>query len=312
MLLRFYEFLKIPEGRRVPVLKKYWQEAINGLVVRYIQKKKIPLEPLNTQERKEKVIASLTSFPARIDCVEYAVKSLMLQDYRPDRIILWLSKLQFSGDSDLPKSLLAMKEYGLEIMYCEDDLRGHKKYFELMKVQKPDELVITFDDDIIYPHDSITKLMRLHEQYPNAVIANRGYEITFDEGGKRKPHRWWALMSRYGVKEPKKLLHLSNGSGVLYPYSAMYKDVCDATLIKKFALGIDDLWMSVMAILNDTPMIKSTYAHKTFSVYPGSQEVQLGLENMRNEENIDRYDVLLEELIKYYPQLKEKMSINNK
>lgn len=312
MLLRFYEFLKIPEGRPIKFVGKYWRRFIDRLVVSYIRKKKIPAEPLNKEFREEKIIASLTSFPARIDCVEYAVKSLMLQDYKPDRIILWLSNLQFKSEEELPDTLLALKNKGLEIKFCEDDLRGHKKYFELIKNQKANELIVTFDDDIIYPHNSISRLYKLHKKYPNAIVANRGYEITFDRLGMINPHKKWILQSKYGVKTPKKLLHLSNGSGVLYPFNSLYKDVCNADMIKKFARGIDDLWMSMMAILNDTQMIKSHYAFKTFTTYPGSQKYQLGLENMKNEEKVDKYDIALTEMTMFYPELCKKLSIKNK
>ena len=312
MITKFYEFLKIPEARPIKFVGKYWRRFIDGRIISFIRKKKLLEEPLNKTERKEKVIASLTSFPARIDCVEYAVKSLMLQDYKPDRIILWLSNVQFTGEEQLPKSLLAMKDLGLEIKFCDDDLRGHKKYFNVIKEQKENEIVITFDDDIIYPPDSISRLIKLHEKFPKAIIANRGYEIIFDKTGALCPHKKWKLMSRYGVKTPKRLLHLSNGSGVLYPYGSLYKDVCDDKMIKRFALGIDDLWMSVMALLNGTYMVKSHYAFKTFTVYPGSQKFQLGLENMRNEEKVDRYDVALNNMMEYYTDLKDILSVKNK
>ena len=47
---------------------------------------------LNHEPRKEKVIVSLTSFPARLNVVHYGIKALMCQTYKPDRIILWLTE----------------------------------------------------------------------------------------------------------------------------------------------------------------------------------------------------------------------------
>ena len=312
MLLRVYEFLKIPEGRPIKFVGKYWRKFIDSLVVSYIKKKQIPSEPLNKEKREEKVIASLTSFPARIDCAEFAIKSLMLQDYKPDRIILWLSNKQFNGEDDLPKSLLKLKDYGLEIIFCDDDLRGHKKYFEILQVQKEDELVVTFDDDIIYPHNSISRLIELHKKYPKAIITNRGYEIKFNDDGSIKPHEKWELQSRYGVKQPANLILTSTGSGILYPYNSFYHDIFNDKNIKKYALSIDDLWITIMAILNDTKIIKSHYAVKTFTTYPGTQENQLGLENMRNPENVDKHDTVVKDLMDDYPILKEKITKENK
>jgi hypothetical protein len=68
----------------------------------------------------------------------------------------------------------------------------------------------------------------------------------------------------------------------------------------------------IMAILNNTKIVKSHYAFKTFTNYPGSQEFQLGLENMRNPENIDKHDTVLQELMDVYPALKEKITKENK
>ena len=310
MLLRLCEMLKQTEGMPIPFFGKYLMRTIGRIENRYIKKARIPDSPLNNEPREQKVIVSLTSFPARIDGVEYAVKSLMLQDFKPDRIVLWLSDKQFKG-RELPQSLLDLREKGLEICYC-DDLRGHKKYFEMIKAQKPDELIVTYDDDIIYPHNSLKKLMKMHKKYPRAVIANRGYEITFSKDGELLPHKKWKLQSRYGIRKPKRLIHMSNGSGVLYPYGALYKDVNNEEVIRKYVLGIDDLWMTVMTLLNHTDIVKTTYAFKTFTNVYGTQEFQLGLENMRNPEKVDRYDIAVSGLCEHYPELKRILRVENK
>lgn len=310
-LLSFFEFLKLPEGRPIPFFGKYWRRFILFCQNKLIRKVKLPKEPLNSKERKEKVIASLTSFPARINCVEYAVKSLMLQSYKPDRIVLWLAKGQFEG-VELSKGLLDLQEKGLEIKWCDEDLRGHKKYFYSIQEQKPDELVVTFDDDLIYPSNCIKRLIKHHKRFPSAIIDNRGYEITFDKNGELNPHKKWKIMSRYAVKRPGALFQLSTGVGCLYPYGVLHKDVCKADLIKKHALSIDDLWMSVMAILVDTKFVKTHYATKILTTVSNSQEFQLGVENMRNPERIDKHDTCISSLMEEYPKLKEKLSISNK
>ena len=83
------EFLKIPEAVRVPYLGGKLYNLFNKMDNKSILKEKIPENPLNTEKRDEVVIVSLTSYPARISYVYLAIKSLMLQSYKPDRIILW-------------------------------------------------------------------------------------------------------------------------------------------------------------------------------------------------------------------------------
>ena len=139
MSLKLYEFLKLPEGRYIPFLGKYWYYWICRKENEYIQKAELPDQVLNTEMRNESVIASLTSFPDRIEKTYLAIKSIMLQNFKPDEIILWLSDVQFK-EIEIPQSLRELEKKGLQIRFCED-LRGHKKYFELIKAQKPNELI---------------------------------------------------------------------------------------------------------------------------------------------------------------------------
>lgn len=308
MSLKFYEFLKLPEGIYIPLVGKHFYYWICKKENEFIRKVKLPDKVLNTEERCEKVIASLTSFPARIEKAHLAVKSIMLQNYKPDEIILWLSDAQFKG-IELPQSLKDLEKKGLQIKFCED-LRGHKKYFELVKSQKPNELILTFDDDIIYPPNSIKKVMKYHKLYPKAIIVNRGYEITFGKKGEVKPHKQWRIHSSYGVKKPKKLIFISTGSGILLPYNSLYKDIIESDKIKKLALSIDDLWTTVMAILSKTDIVKTTRYHKTYTTIEESQEIQLATENLL--QGVDRHDTVLRELIEYYPQLEYLLNFARK
>ena len=50
-------------------------------------------------ENKEKVIVSMTSFPAAIEYAVGAVKSLLAGSVLPDKIVLYLTLSQFEGDA---------------------------------------------------------------------------------------------------------------------------------------------------------------------------------------------------------------------
>src|SRR5690606_22827294 len=71
------------------------------------------------------VVVSLTSFPARINTVWLVIESLLRQKVKPDKLILWLSKDQFSSIDVLPKRLKSQILRGLEIRFVEGDLRSH-------------------------------------------------------------------------------------------------------------------------------------------------------------------------------------------
>ena len=112
------------------------------------------------KRRDDSIIVSMTTFPARIGYVHLAIKSLLNQTVSPGKIILWLAKDQFQ-DVEIPQQLRALCTYGLEIRFCDADLFAHKKYYYAMRAF-PEQIIVTYDDDIIYPEDSLEKLLAMH------------------------------------------------------------------------------------------------------------------------------------------------------
>ena len=84
-------------------------------------------------KKNGRYIVSFTSFPARINNVWLVVESILRQTQKPDMIILWLSKKQFSSLDVLPKSLLNLQKRGLTIKLKDEDFRSHKKYYYFLK-----------------------------------------------------------------------------------------------------------------------------------------------------------------------------------
>lgn len=293
------EFLKIPESIRIPWFSGMWYRFLTKLDNKSITKEKLPNNVLNNQYRKEKVIVSLASYPARINYVHIAIKSLMLQTYKPDKIILWLAKEQFPNRI-LPKELDDLQAYGLEIRFCETDVIGHKKYFFAVKEQLKDELIVTFDDDIIYSKKTLARLIKKHREFPNCVVCERGQVLTQDK--LYMPGRW-RIISSVGVKKPTYSMNPSPGGGCLFPYNAMHKDATNEAKIKEYALKVDDVWNMFMCANNLTRMIKTRKYHKTFSVISNSQIEQLASVNIGG----NNYTAVTKKLIKVYPKAWERI-----
>ena len=76
------------------------------------------------------IIVSVTSYPARINEVVLAIRTMYRQTRLPDKVILWLGEENFPNKfADLPKELLQLvSEKNLEIRWCED-IGPHTKYF---------------------------------------------------------------------------------------------------------------------------------------------------------------------------------------
>ena len=170
---------------------------IRGLVKR-IGDKHIPLYLKNAYdfkgEKTEDVIVSLTSFPARINTVWRVVECMKRQSYKPQKILLWLSKVQFADARSLPKSLTERQDDTFELKMVDGDLRSHKKYYYAFNEYK-NSAVILIDDDIYYPTDMIEKMMTAHCLNPKAVVCRYGYNMCYDQYGRIKPYRNWKAIS---------------------------------------------------------------------------------------------------------------------
>ncbi len=297
MLREIIEPFKIYESLNIPVISGLWYRLCSKIDTFLIKREPITNALNNDGGRKTKVIASLTSFPGRISTIHWSIKSLMTQTYKPDRIVLWLAEEQFPSRT-LPKELLELVNYGLEICWCED-LYGHKKYYYLVENQKHNEIVITFDDDIIYSPKCIERLMKTYAMFPNCLICERAqsYIDTSDPNIKYNPGKW-NVISDIGIKEPSFSLNPSPGGGCLIPYGAFHEDALDKQKIRDLAYKNDDLWYMFMCALNGTKIVKTRKYHRIFTIAEGTQVAQMATENVIGNKNVD----CVKKLIERYPQ----------
>lgn len=243
------------------------------------------------EHHKTKVVASLTSFPKRINGVENAIKSIMLQTVQPDRVILWLADSQFPN-KQLPENLKALMNVGLEVRYCED-LRPHKKYYYCLQEQLDDELVITFDDDLIYHPHTIEYLIKKHEEYPSCIVCSQVLRITSDGKGGIMPYDSWMGLCD-GHEPPHPLNTPLTGSGCLYPKGLMPKETYNKENIFKMALNTDDLWIYVMSKLSGINIVSPDKVARTFTTITKTQQVHLAQFNCIQNGNDDVFNTLLQ------------------
>ena len=284
--------LKIPETVRIPVIGGYLYKYLIKKENAIIENMQVVECGVNCDKRDIIVTVSLTSFPARINQVYIAIKSLLLQSYKPDRIILWLANEQFP-DHVLPDNLTELEKYGLEIKWC-DDLYGHKKYYYCIHEQKPNEVIITYDDDIIYPVDSVKRLVETYRKFPTCLICERAQSVIYKKNGEIENPGRWQTLSDVGVKEPSYSLNPSPGGGCLIPYKAFYDDAYNEEKIRQYAYKNDDLWYMFMAAQNGTKTVKTKKYHKPFTIIQGTQEYQMATENVLGDRNIQIFKNLAE------------------
>ena len=212
---------------------------------------------------KTPVIVSLTSFPARINRLWLVIECMLRQAIKPDRIILWLSKKQFSDMQSIPKNLLKLQTRGLEIRIVDGDLRSHKKYIYAMQ-EYPETCIITIDDDIFYPTNTLSHLMRAHENNYCDVIANVAHRLCYTPSGELLPYNEWRSVQTPDCTDH--ILQVGIG-GVLYPPHCAHTDICNPELAYELCPHGDDLWLYAMCKLHGTTIRKSASAFVPLPIY---------------------------------------------
>ena len=295
-----WERIMLPESWRIPILGGWHYRLLSKIARHRIRKIKTSALSLNKDNRETILTCTLTSFPDRIDSVQYTIKSLFSQTVKPDRIVLWLAQSEFEG-VEMPESIKELQRRGLEVRYC-DNFFGHKRYYKLVEEQRENECIIMFDDDIIFPPYLIERLYTTWKKHPDCVVCERGQLLTFD-GDKLINPGLWSSISKVGLKTPSSRILASPGGGCLFPPHSLYKDACDTEIISKYALKTGDLWLMFMTIMNNTKIVRTHQYHRIFILSEKQQTVQLGREAIYN----GRYMQTLYSLIEKYPHAYDNM-----
>lgn len=223
-----------------------------GAAIGYCIKWKIDLFGIDNLEKLQRsncstqIIVSLTSYGRRVSkVVYYTLISLLNQNLKPYRIILWLDKNQWNDDN-LPKKIAKLKKYGVEIRYCED-IRSYTKLIPCLQ-EYPDDIIVTVDDDVYYSPKLLNKLYSGYLFYPNRIQCAFYSYPSFDKKGLICSYNSWS-----SKKDNESNLVFPMGvGGILYPPHSLYSDVSKQDLFMKLCPMADDIWFWFMALKQGT------------------------------------------------------------
>lgn len=297
-----------------------WYDVIDAIIYKKpicetIEKKKVnifPLEKVKHSARSNtlsilsehykdintptEIIISLTSYPARINTVNHAIESLLNQTMKADKVILWLAPEQFPNkEKDLPPQLLELKEKGLTIDWYYD-IKSYKKLIPTLK-KYPAAIIVTADDDIIYPQDWLKKLYTSYVSEKNIIWCHRAHRITMEKTSKISKYKQWNHCLK--ISEPSYRNFCTTGGGVLYPPNSFYKDVLDEKKIMELAPYADDIWFWSMLILNKKKISIVPQNMSSLNLIQETQVTALWHQNVVNNEN----DIQIQNVIKEYPEI---------
>ena len=246
----------------------------------------------------ETITISLTSYGPRIETVYLTIESLMQQSLKADRIVLCLAKNEFT-EANLPASLKNQRERGLEILFCDEDIGPYTKFFYTLQ-KYPEDLIITVDDDLIYPVDTVSALYNAYLKEPEVIHCNRAHQMLWARTGQLLPYRKWQFDK---VIDTASLCTFPTGvGGVLYFPGSLDDSVFDKETFLKLAPNADDVWLKAMSLKKSVKCRRvqspSVFTKKTIAI-PGSQVVSLKRKNKHKRSGndlaisqvFDKYDI---------------------
>ena len=276
------------------------------LNVKYKSKVSIPIineSGINCTKRNVKLIASLTTFPDRINAVATTIKTIMNQTVKADEINLYLAVEQFPNkENGLPTELLKLKDFGLQIKFC-NDIKSYKKIIPALKEYKND-IIITFDDDIYYEKDTIEALYNSYLKNPKVIQANRIWHIELKENKVIPKDKSFLYWNEESYKTPSFFNTIIGCGGVLYPPNSLSEMVLDEEKFKSIIPTQDDIWLWGMAVLAGSKIqLNKGYSSNLITVENTQNSGLCKLNNKKNKgvSGKDGFNIMVQN----YPEILE-------
>lgn len=274
-------------------------EIAGSIIEKQVSKADFEYGLARQNRENEYIVVSMASYVMRYSTIVNTLKSLLIQTYKPNRIVVWLDEDNI--DNQPTAEMKGLEKYGVEYRFTSDGLCAHKKYLYAMQ-EFSNACIITVDDDLVYSPDMIESLMKYHRLYPNEVCARRTHRITFDDNGAINSYIDWNYEYQK-AGEPAYDLFATGGGGTLYPPYCLSKSAFDIATIKKHCLSADDIWLKVMELMVNRKVV---WVKNNYVMPKETENSQLAaLKTINVQEGYN--DVYFKKLLDLYPMAKSTL-----
>jgi hypothetical protein len=207
--------------------------------VRFIRKTLARGERLNHR----RVIASLTTVPARIDNLEPTIHSLLKQTRPPDEIILAVPEFSIREKRSyvLPEHLLHLPR--VRILHSSKDWGPATKFIPVIQEEsaagRAGSLIMVLDDDRVYPRDALATYLHYNAQLPEAALCFRGAAMprTLDWRDAR-------MIKGNELRESQSVAVITGCGSYLIQPRFFDESLWDYSNAPQAAFYMDDIWIS--------------------------------------------------------------------
>lgn len=240
------------------------------------------------------LVVSLTTHHRRIYEVYLAIESILTGSVKPNRIVLWLSN-EFKGFL-LPQTLLNQQKRGLEIRYTKD-IGPYTKLIPSLKAF-PKACIVTIDDDILYPYDTLEMLLSCHNVRLDSICANRILNVELDSKGQPTHLRTWQeLLDKKRVSTRN---FFEGVGGVLYPPQCFTEEVFNKSTFSALCPTADDVWFNAMAMLAHSPIVPANHHYSKFPLLINESVQDSALWHVNNSFDGNNNEIQLVSVLRRY------------
>jgi len=247
------------------------------------------------------LIITLTSYHKRFSTLLYTLKSLDNQKTKQTyevHVHISLVDLKLKPQYKQRFKAIEGKSKVIKFFYYEENIYSYKKYYYTL-TDNPDSVIITVDDDVIYPRYWLKKIISAHRKNPNCIVCYRGHYLQVDSEKNFKSYRE-IMSNQIACLEPSLKLLPTGVSGVLYPPGSLDLSIAlDKSAFMNLAPKSDDFWLKLSSLSNDTPCIRVECYNKHFPHVPFSQLDSLANYNVSQASKGN--DEVLKNLFLHYP-----------
>lgn len=202
-----------------------------------------------------KILISLTVIHTRLPKLHLTLRSLLGQDYKNFEVRIYASREPFlldHGIPDVPAAIQRLISLDSRLSWrWVPNIGSYRKLLPaLNEMIDEDQLIVTADDDTIYPPTWLSTLVQYYSLL-NCIVTFRGHFIAIRDGAIA-PYRSWM---RQGIAEnPSELVFPTGKDGVLYHTSHFDRRVLDYLRALELAPTSDDVWFKWHTAVNNVPV----------------------------------------------------------
>jgi len=256
---------------------------------------------------------SLTTLPDRIYKINKTLNSLKNQTVQVDKINLCIPYIakRLNKPYIIPNFLINDKH--INIIRCEDYGPITKLLGSLNNCENPNTIIITVDDDVIYPTDLVEKLLTRSQLYPKSAIGFCGWMLKDLVKSKHYFYSNLVYEDRIkGLKFKTSVDVLEGYRGVLYKKHFFDNKIYDITNLDESIFYVDDTFISLLLSENNVDRLSFKYEEDTTlttdeifnKIWKCGNKEKDSLSSLGDfyEKNVDA----VTSIIKKYPKLKWK------